>query len=103
LIAQLLYDNTPKEACAKAVELAKSRGGFDNITLAILPIEGELRSEQPSNYVPKNYIAATKTPKGRGRSENEETGMFRAVVTATLLSALSSLLTTLGFMVYLGR
>ncbi|HEV2178248.1 MAG TPA: PP2C family serine/threonine-protein phosphatase [Terriglobia bacterium] len=32
--------NTPQEACRQLVEMAKSRGGHDNITLQILRVEG---------------------------------------------------------------
>jgi protein phosphatase len=103
-IAQLLATSVPRETCARAVELAKSRGGFDNITLAILPIDGELREEKPSNFVPRNYAAdAQATAKNRGRVDSDEPGIARAFLTATLLSVLSSLLTALGFMVYLSR
>jgi hypothetical protein len=32
------------------VELAKSRGGYDNITLAIIPLGGQLRQEPPIGF-----------------------------------------------------
>jgi serine/threonine protein phosphatase PrpC len=38
----------PPTACVKLVDLAKSRGGFDNITIAIIPIGGELKTSPPS-------------------------------------------------------
>jgi protein phosphatase len=37
----------PQESCAYLVELAKTRGGYDNITLVILPIAGQLREDSP--------------------------------------------------------
>lgn len=38
---------SPQESCVQLVELAKQRGGFDNITVAILPIGGILRDTPP--------------------------------------------------------
>lgn len=44
-IAESISKNSPQEACVQLIELAKSRGGYDNITLAILPLGGQLREE----------------------------------------------------------
>lgn len=49
-IGNTVAQNTPQHACVKLVELAKSRGGFDNITLAIVPLPGQLRREPPVGY-----------------------------------------------------
>jgi len=46
-IARSVGSRTPQESCVELVELAKARGGYDNITIAILPIPGQLRDEQP--------------------------------------------------------
>ena len=46
-IADLVTKLTPQEACARLVEMAKARGGYDNITLAVLPLGGQLRDENP--------------------------------------------------------
>lgn len=51
---------TPQEACIKLVELARERGGYDNITLAILPLEGTL-SEEPS----KERLASKRAVKSK--------------------------------------
>ena len=32
--------NSPREACKKLVDMAKQRGGYDNITVQIVRIEG---------------------------------------------------------------
>jgi protein phosphatase len=48
-IAKAATECSPQEACVQLVELAKSRGGFDNITLAVLPLGGQLRDEEPEN------------------------------------------------------
>jgi PPM family protein phosphatase len=39
-------ENSPREACVKLVELAKSRGGPDNITIQIVRIEGTPEASQ---------------------------------------------------------
>lgn len=44
-IADVVSKNSPQESCAQLVELAKNRGGYDNITLAVLPLGGQLREE----------------------------------------------------------
>lgn len=44
-IADVVSKSSPQEACVQLVELAKSRGGYDNITLAVLPLNGQLREE----------------------------------------------------------
>lgn len=41
---------TPQDACVELVDLAKERGGFDNITIAIIPLEGCLRNEPPAGF-----------------------------------------------------
>lgn len=46
-IAERVSKGSPQESCVDLVELAKERGGYDNITLAILPLGGQLREESP--------------------------------------------------------
>jgi protein phosphatase len=45
-IASIISENTPQRACVQLVELARARGGYDNITVAIVPLDGQLRSER---------------------------------------------------------
>jgi PPM family protein phosphatase len=51
-IALLVDREDAQTACAKLVELAKARGGYDNITVAIIPLDGQLRSEMPPGFTP---------------------------------------------------
>lgn len=44
-LCKYVAEMSPQRACADLVELAKSRGGFDNITVCIIPIKGQLRRE----------------------------------------------------------
>lgn len=45
---QIITSNSPQEACIALVELARERGGYDNITVAVLPLPYALE-----DYVPK--------------------------------------------------
>jgi protein phosphatase len=44
-IAQIISMFEPQVACVRLVELAKARGGYDNITVAVVPLEGEIRAD----------------------------------------------------------
>lgn len=67
-IAASINSKSPQEACVELVELAKKRGGYDNITISILPISGQLREEEPPNNqksiikkaVPRKKVAKEK-------------------------------------------
>lgn len=65
-LSEIVSRQTPQEACVELVELAKSRGGYDNITIAILPLAGQLRDDQPP--VPKSVFTKKKV------SSKEQTG-----------------------------
>lgn len=52
-IAEIVSNNSPQTACRKLVELAKERGGYDNITVAVIPLNGRLRQEPPPGYQAK--------------------------------------------------
>jgi protein phosphatase len=54
-IAAAVSDMTSQRACVHLVELAKSRGGFDNVTIAIVPLDGVLREAPPVGYKPRDY------------------------------------------------
>ena len=56
-IASIVSENIPQRACVQLVELARARGGYDNITVAIVPLDGQLRSEKASNVDSKVGIA----------------------------------------------
>jgi len=49
-IASVATEHPPQQACVRLVELAKERGGFDNITIAIIPLSGQLHKEPPVGY-----------------------------------------------------
>lgn len=49
-IGSIVSQNSPQRACVRMIELAKSRGGFDNITAAVIPLPGQMRQEPPIGY-----------------------------------------------------
>jgi serine/threonine protein phosphatase PrpC len=51
-IAEIVGNNDTQTACANLVDLANSRGGYDNITVAIIPVGGQLRVEPPPGFTP---------------------------------------------------
>lgn len=57
-LAQTVSHNSPQAACARLVELAKERGGFDNITIAVIPLGGQIRAEAPPGYQSKIRTSA---------------------------------------------
>lgn len=61
-IATIVSTHPPQEACVRLVELAKERGGYDNITLVVVPLGGELRQEAPEGYQ-RPIAPATDVPK----------------------------------------
>ncbi len=63
-ISESIATMSPQDACVHLVELSKSRGGFDNITLAILPIGGQLKEEEPP--------ASMRTPVKRPKVVNQQ-------------------------------
>lgn len=50
-IANTVATNSPQRACVHLVELARSRGGYDNITVAIIPLAGQLKNEPPAGFL----------------------------------------------------
>lgn len=48
-ICAVVAAHSPQKSCVQLVEMARARGGYDNITVAIIPLGGQMKSEpQPS-------------------------------------------------------
>lgn len=94
-IARAVSHRTPQEACAELVELAKARGGYDNISLSVIPIGGQLREEPPVGYAPPKKKMRADKP-AAPRKERGRSAAFRVsdvaimVVLAVLAVALSA-------------
>jgi PPM family protein phosphatase len=99
-IASIVCKNTPQRACIELVDIARSRGGFDNITLAIVPLEGQLRNERPAvtenKEIPvKKSTARVQQPKiKRFRVQSP----FKSIALIMILSLLSATVTTAYFL-----
>lgn len=44
-IFEIVLNSSPQHACTTLVDLARERGGYDNITVAIVPLQGVLHGE----------------------------------------------------------
>lgn len=100
-IANFISQNSPQRACVKMVELAKSRGGFDNITLAVIPLNGQMRQEPPIGYT-SGTISRTATRSGK-HAAAAPGGVFRLVRDGVIVSVLAVLLTILAVVFWVGR
>jgi len=47
-ICSIVATSSPQKACVQLVETARARGGYDNITVAIVPLGGQMKSEPQS-------------------------------------------------------
>lgn len=96
-IANAVAQNPPQRACVKLVELAKSRGGYDNITLAVVPLMGQLKSQPPIGYEEKSArkkaVQERANVAGRARSK----GFLKIILVLLLLSLLMALCTVAIF------
>lgn len=84
-IAAIVSASAPPTACVRLVELAKTRGGYDNITVAVIPLGGELRNEPPPEHAPwagdrviekKKKTTSRKKPKGSGKAKESRSSSF---------------------------
>jgi protein phosphatase len=92
-VANVVSQNSPQRACVKLVETAKSRGGFDNITLAIIPLNGQLRQEAPEGY--EEQARKRRTRANNPGAENPNKNVTKMIVLVALLSGLAALVTML--------
>lgn len=51
---EIVNSSTPQEACMTLVEMARERGGYDNITVAILPCAYELVEYNPKKSIERS-------------------------------------------------
>lgn len=94
-IANLVSHHAPQTACVKLVEMARARGGFDNITVAVVPLSGQLRQEAPEGYEAVRAPARRANAK-RAAVSGSAPGLARTVAVVAVLSALAALLTVLA-------
>lgn len=96
-IAGLVTANNPQNSCVKLVELAKARGGYDNITVAIVPLNGQLRQTAPPGYTAK-----VKRKFGDDQDEipanKAEQNSLRQVLILAALAGFAAFATIIGFL-----
>lgn len=101
-ILKIVLQDTPQHACARLVELAKERGGYDNITIAIIPIGGQLRTEPPANYDKKSVNSQHNR---KSDSKKIRTGLSwpKTLFIVLILSCVAVILVFLVCLFYLSR
>ncbi|MCC6220292.1 MAG: serine/threonine-protein phosphatase [Deltaproteobacteria bacterium] len=99
-IAEVVSQTSPQESCVRLVELAKKRGGYDNITISILPLEGQLREESPGKF--RNGKDRTSDRRrATKKSTLPQLSMGKKIVLILLLAFLGSMVAVLGVLLQL--
>ena len=94
-IASAVSNSSPSKACVQLVELAKERGGYDNITLVVIPLSGQLRTECPPGYSTEEFLRATSAVEVEVESF-DPMQIVRFVVTLAILSMVALFLSLLS-------
>ena len=90
-MANLIATSSPQRACVQLVEIAKARGGYDNITLAIIPLGGQLKSEPPIGYKSPTPVARSRPQKEKAKLQ--PASWTKLIVMIAVLSVLAMLVT----------
>ncbi len=102
-VAALASQESPQMACVKLVGLAKERGGYDNISVAIIPLAGQLRQEPPPGYSEAKAARLRRAHAGPTHAATEPRSFWRVFFVVTMLSVLSALLTVLLVTISISR
>lgn len=103
-ISQLVCTNSPQKACVKLVELAKARGGYDNITVSIIPLAGQLRVAPPpvTQRVRKPTVqrvpGASVVKATRVKDGSQGRGLGKHIFISIVLTGVVAVVTALGFL-----
>jgi PPM family protein phosphatase len=101
-IADVITKCSPQESCVELVELSKARGGYDNITLAVLPLSGQLHEESPSGA--HSQAARKKTTLHGGPGANKiKLSLGQRIALGILLALLGTFLAGLYVLYQLGQ
>lgn len=49
-ILRIVTTSSPQKSCLELIQLANTRGGYDNITVSIIPLGGHLRTEESPTW-----------------------------------------------------
>jgi len=94
-MAGVVSRGNPQDACVQLIEMARARGGFDNITVAVIPVPGALHKEPPPGYEAKRRAQL----EARDRALSRPADRFAVFGAAGLLGLMASVL-TLFWMIY---
>jgi hypothetical protein len=81
------------------IELARARGGFDNITVAVVPLQGTLKKDPPAGYERKRREELD----ARARALEEPSDRMTVFVTTAVLCVVASALTLFWMLFRLSR
>lgn len=101
-IGDIIKSFSPQMACAKLVELARSRGGYDNITVAIVPLglkvnlDGDIEISQLQN--PKISRKEAKVLSREESMPRKGLSMKQKIIILSMLGLLSVFALILGLM-----
>lgn len=99
-MAAIVTTYSSQDACEQFVKLARERGGFDNITALVIPIDGVVKTEPPvGEFVAKQPKKKTKKKREARNSRavpEHRSAAFHGVMVA-FLSVAASITTAVGF------
>ena len=99
-IANMVSEHTPQRAAVNLIEIAKARGGYDNITIAVIPLNGQLHREAPVGY--QHRPAKSKTAvKKIANTQTANNSFLKTLLLIGLLSVLSFLVTVIFIAIHL--
>ncbi|HMO02356.1 MAG TPA: protein phosphatase 2C domain-containing protein [Oligoflexia bacterium] len=99
-IANCVSALAPAEACSKLVELSRARGGFDNITIAIVPVGGVIRNDP----LPASIAESDSAEGELKRSVNVVSrDWLKMLILVGVLSGLAMAVTVIAVLLFLTR
>jgi protein phosphatase len=102
-MVQIISQQEPQQACASLVEKAKQRGGFDNITLAIIPMGGMLKDQPPPGFKESHLMRRRQEQLDKKNAEAEKPGnVLKDLVILITLGVLAVIVAGLIFFLMLG-
>ena len=97
-MANIISRETPQQSCVSLVELAKERGGFDNITLAIVPLGGQLKEEPPQGFDAREHRMKMAAKTRQGSAPGAKHNLARDVAVVMVLGLLACALAAGAFL-----
>lgn len=93
-IGQVASTMSPQEACEKLIDLARARGGYDNITVAIVPLVGQLKQSPHPNGGDLKERAKSAPVQRSG----VKLGFAKQLLLLAVMSGIAALATVVGFL-----